>query len=106
MPKNCKSSALLSVTVYEKCRKLYTSGKSITAALKRPQELISNESDQQPTGDQEFNFRENCLFCEEKITDQFLLNESKKLQPKRNNVFKIRNPGMKNGITKAAEQHC
>lgn len=93
------------VTVHEKCRKLYTNEKSIKSALNRSQELNLNENDQQPTGDREFKFREKCIFCEENITEQFLLNESKKSHSKRNKVFKIRNPGTKNGITKAANQH-
>ncbi|KAG5866775.1 hypothetical protein JTB14_019866 [Gonioctena quinquepunctata] len=77
----------------------------LKAVLNLSQELIPEKNDQQPTEKQEFNFRENCLFCEKQITEQFLINESKKPHSKQNNVFKIRNPGTENGITKAAKQH-
>lgn len=95
--KGAAIAGLNSVTVHEKCRKLYTSEKSINACRKRalqPDPVSKKQQDPLPQNDpsdehQAFDFKGKCLFCAEDITAGFLINERKKKVGKRK-VYKIR----------------
>ena len=75
--KHSQLEGLDSVTVHEKCRKVYTKERSAEAFQSRhktstdPKQLLRSK-------DSEFNFLHDCLFCGENASTEFHEKQSKK----------------------------
>lgn len=76
-------SGLSSVTVHQKCYKRYTNEKNVAVAVKRltrPAPELRPAPEMRPDGipqrtKNDFNFKNNCLFCEGEISENFLKKE-------------------------------
>lgn len=93
--------------MHENCRKKYANDKFINVQFKNSQVSIpaAQVDEQIPDDNEQFGFKNKCLFCSKEITPEFLERERRKSAGKRIVVQHIRSSNSKEGIIKAANRH-
>lgn len=105
--KNIENQRLLKcvneIYVHSACQIKYNNPKLIKAAVSSGKSNITPLRATRSVSEQ-FNFREHCCLCGDKITEEFLVAERKKKPEKRNNVITAEKLSLSASILKAAEK--